>query len=132
MIGLAGLLSSCERDDTKVIMLDSPTVPTIKSMPSLSLQRAQGNDTLTFTGTPVDPGFHASAIYFLEACVNGNAFADAVTVWSGTQDTLIKISVMDVNTALLKKFTADQTSSADFRIRSVLVAPGMSFPLNCH
>ena len=121
MIGLAGLLSSCERDDTKVIMLDSPTVPTIKSMPSLSLQRAQGNDTLTFTGTPVDPGFHASAIYFLEACVNGNGFADAVTVWSGTQDTLIKISVMDVNTALLKKFTADQTSSADFRIRSVLV-----------
>lgn len=121
LIGLTGFMSSCEKDDTRVIMSDSPSVPTIKSMPNLSLQRANANDTLAFTGTPVDPGFNASAVYFLEACLAGNNFADAVTIWTGIQDTLIRMSVMDLNTALLRKFTADETSSADFRIRSVLV-----------
>lgn len=121
LIGLIGFLSSCEKDDTRIIMLESPTVPTLKSLPNLTLQRAHAYDTLAFTGTPVDPGFSASAVYFLEACLAGNNFADAVTIWSGTQDTLIRMSIMDINTALLKKFTADQTSSADFRIRSVLV-----------
>ncbi len=121
LIGLIGFLSSCERDDTKVVILDSPIVPTLKSIPSLTLQRSHGNDTIIFTGTPVDPGFAASANYFLEACPHGTNFADAVTIWSGIQDTLIKITIMDVNSALLKKFTADITTSADLRIRSVLV-----------
>jgi starch-binding outer membrane protein SusE/F len=121
LIGLTGFLSSCERDDTKVIMLDTPVAPTIKTLPSMSLNRANGATLLSFTGTPVDPGFNASATYFLEACVHGNNFADAVIIFTSIQDTLIKMAASDLNALLLKKFPADQTTSADFRIRSVLV-----------
>ena len=131
-IGLISLLAGCKKDETKVIMLDSPIAPTIVTMPNLALTRVHGKDTLTFVGTPVDPGFQASATYFLEACAHGNNFADAVTIYSGVQDAVIKITVSDLNGIMLKKFTADQATAVDFRIRSVLTvdagtgAPGTS------
>jgi len=131
-IGLIGLLASCKKDEVKVIMSDNPVAPTITSMPNLTLQRSQGNDTLVFTGTPVDPGFQASANYYLEACASGTSFADPIQLVSSTQADELKISVGDMNTILIKKFPTDQTSSIDFRIRSVLVvdagtgAPGTS------
>jgi len=132
LIGLIGLLSSCERDDVKVVMLENPIAPTIESMPALSLARANGAVLLSFAGTPVDPGFQASTTYFLEACLHGNNFADALVIYTGIQDTLIKMATSDLNGLLLKKFTADQITSVDFRIRAVLTvdagtgAPGTS------
>ncbi len=120
-IGLIGLFSGCEKDGTNVVISDSPIAPTIKTMPNLTLQRTNGASTLVFVGTPVDPGFKASATYFLEACVRGNNFADPISIFSGVQDTSIKITVSDLNGILLKKFPADKVSGLDFRIRSVLV-----------
>ena len=81
-IGLIGLLFSCEKDETKVVMLTNPIAPTIQTVPNLTLKRTSGNDTLVFVGTAVDPGFQASATYFLEACVKGNNFKDAVLILS--------------------------------------------------
>lgn len=132
IIGLFALLFSCENEGTNVVMLDNPTAPTIKTVPDLTLKRADGTKVLQFVGTSVDPGFKASANYFLEACKSGTNFADAVTLISGTQDTLMQITVSDLNAALLKKFAADQSTSVDLRIRSVLTvdagtgAPGTS------
>lgn len=120
-IGLLGLLFSCEKDETKVVMATSPVAPTIKTMPDLTLQRTKGNTVLEFTGTDVDPGFTASANYFLEACAAGTKFADPIAVISDIQAGSLKITVSDLNGILLKKFPADQVSSVDFRIRSVLV-----------
>jgi hypothetical protein len=114
------------------VILTNPIAPTLKTIPDLTLSRANATEVLEFVGTPVDPGFQASANYVLEACAAGNAFADAVTVYSGVQDTSIKITQSDLNGILLKKFPADAVSSVDFRIRSVLVvdagtgAPGTS------
>jgi starch-binding outer membrane protein SusE/F len=131
-IGLISIVTGCENDGTITTMLDNPVVPTIKTMPDLTLLRANGTQTLEFVGTSVDPGFTASATYYLEACVSGTDFADPVTIYSGVQDTLIKITVSDLNGMLLKKFDSDVASAADFRIRSVLVvdsgtgAPGTS------
>jgi starch-binding outer membrane protein SusE/F len=131
-IGLLGLFTGCEEDGTKVVILTNPIAPTLKTIPDLTLSRANAGEVLEFVGTPVDPGFAASANYVLEACAAGNAFADAVTVYSGIQDTSIKITQSDLNGILLKKFPADAVSSVDFRIRSVLVvdagtgAPGTS------
>jgi hypothetical protein len=122
VIGLIGLLSSCEKDGSNVVMLASPVVPTIKTMPDLTLTRTKANDILKFVGTPVDPGFQASVNYYLEACATGNNFAKVISIVSGIQDTALKISVSDLNGILLKSFPADQASSVDFRIRSVLVA----------
>lgn len=132
IIGLIGLLTGCEEDQTKVVMLTSPVAPTISAMPDLTLTRANGSQVLEFVGTPVDPGFNASATYFLEACASGSSFADPVVVYSGTQDLSIKMTVSDLNGMLLKKFPADAVSATDWRIRAVLVvdagtgAPGTS------
>ena len=121
-VGLISLLSSCKKDETKVVMLTNPVAPTIKTMPDLTLLRVNGTNTLKFVGTPVDPGFTASATYFLEACAAGTDFADALTISSGVQDTAFNITVSDLNGIFLKKFPSDQASSIDFRIRCVLTA----------
>lgn len=120
-IGLFGLLFSCEKDETKVVMLTNPVVPTIQTLPDLTLKRTSGNDTLVFVGTAVDLGFQASATYFLEACAKGNNFTDAVVLVSSVKPTALKITVSDLNGILLKKFPADQVSSVDLRLRSILV-----------
>lgn len=120
-IGLVGFLSSCEKDETKVVMLANPEAPSIQTMPDLTLQRAKGTETLLFIGKPVNPGFEASANYFLEACASGSNFVDAVTVISGVHADTLSITVSDLNGILLKKFPADQVSSVDFRLRSVLI-----------
>lgn len=120
-IGLLGLLSSCEKDGTQVVMLENPIAPSIVTMPNLTLQRTSGTEILEFVGTPVDPGFQASAKYFLEACAAGNNFTDAIIILTDVQASSLKISVSDLNGILLKKFPADAVSSIDFRIRSILV-----------
>ena len=114
------LLNACKKDETKVVMLTNPTPPTLASLPDLTLQRAHGLDTLVFVGTAVDPGFKASATYFLEACATGNNFKDSLQVLSSNQDASLKITVSALNGILLQKFTADVASAVDFRIRSVL------------
>jgi len=120
-IGLIGFSTSCEKDETKAVMLTSPIAPTIKTLPDLTLVRSKGADTIAFLCTSIDPGFQASAAYFLEACASGNNFKDSVAVISGIfQDTLMKITVGSLNTTLLKKFPKDQVSALDFRVRAVL------------
>lgn len=121
-IGLIGFVSSCEKDGTKVEMLTDPIAPTIKTLPNLTLLRAKGTDTLVFKGTLVNPGFQASATYFLEADTAGNQFKNPTLITSGIQDTVIKITVGNINSTLIKRFPSDVASSLEFRIRSVLVA----------
>lgn len=121
LAGVVGLFSACEKDEDKIIMLDNPTPPSIVSMPELTLLRTKGTDSLEFVGTAVDPGFTASANYYLEAAKAGTNFADPVTVFNGVQVESIKITVADINGLMLKKFDADVATSVDFRIRSVLV-----------
>jgi hypothetical protein len=119
-IGLIGLLFSCEKDETKAVLSDNPIAPTIKTMPDLTLKRASGLSVLEFVGTPVEPGFQASVTYYLEACAKGNNFQDALVILTDKQNLSMKITVADLDGILLKKFPADQVSSIDFRIRSVL------------
>ena len=118
IIGL--VLFSCKKDETRVIILENPTPPSISTLPNLTLLRANGATTLTFVGTPVDPGFQASATYFLEAAAAGTNFKDSVLIISDVQDTALKITVSNLNGILLKKFTANAASSIDYRIRALL------------
>jgi hypothetical protein len=122
LVGVAGLLFSCEKDEDKVYMSENPIPPTIVTMPDLTLRRTNASEMLEFKGTPVDPGFQASTTYFLEACASGNNFANVTGITSGIQDTSFKISVSDLNSLFLKNFPADQASTVDFRIRAVLIA----------
>ncbi len=120
LIGLTGLLFSCQKEGTKAVLMDNPIAPTISSVPNLTLKRANGVNMLEFVGTAVDPGFQASVTYYLEACAKGTNFADPILIMSDKQCLSMKISVGDLDGILLKKFAADQVSSIDFRIRSVL------------
>lgn len=121
LIGLIGLMTSCEKDGTNVVMLKDPIAPTLNTIPNLILERTNGTDTLIFTGTPVDPGFEASTSYYLEACASGNNFVDAAIILTAVNVDELKITVSDLNGILLKKLPADVTSSVDLRIRAVLV-----------
>jgi len=120
LIGLTGFLFSCEKEGTKAVLMDNPIAPTISSVPNLTLKRANGVNMLEFVGTAVDPGFQASVTYYLEASAKGTNFADPILIMSDKQCLSMKISVGDLDGILLKKFPADQVSSIDFRIRSVL------------
>lgn len=120
-VGLLGLLFACEKDGDQIFLPDNPTAPTIVSMPDLTLERNNGTNILEFVGTPVDPGFVASARYFLEACATGDGFNNVIQILSSDEATSFTISVSDLNGLLLKKFPADEVSSLDFRIRSRLV-----------
>ena len=119
-IGLIGLLFSCEKDETKAVLSDTPIAPILQTIPDLTLKRANGINVLTFIGTPVEPGFKASVTYFLEACAKGTNFKDPIAILTDKQDLSMKITVADLDGILLKKFPADQVTSLDFRIRSVL------------
>ena len=121
LIGLTGLLSSCEKDGEQIFMLDNPVKPEIVTMPDLTLKRTNGTQILEFVGTSVDPGFQASANYFLEASAAGTNFSEPIAIINGIQGKSMKISVSELNGILLKKFPANEVSSVDFRLRSVLV-----------
>ena len=120
MAGLIGLLSYCKKDETKAVLSANPVVPTL-TVPTLTLVRANGTDTVAFTGTPVNPGFISSATYYLEADTAGNKFQNAVVLVNDVQDAIFKFSVSDLNGLLIKRFPTDTVSSVDLRIRSVLV-----------
>jgi hypothetical protein len=120
-IGLTALFTACEKDGETITMLSNPVAPTLTSVPDLTLERTSGTEVLEFVGTPVDPGFQASATYYLEACAAGTSFADPVTIWSGNQCKSMKITVSDLNGILLKKFPADASTPLDLRLRAVLV-----------
>ncbi len=119
-IGLIGLLFSCEKDETKAVLMENPIAPTLVSVPDLTLKRANGVNLLEFVGTPVDPGFQASVMYYLEACAKGNNFQDVSPILSQKENLSMKITVAELDGILLKKFPADQVSAIDFRMRAVL------------
>lgn len=122
-IGLIGLLFSCEKDETKVYMPTDPILPEIVTFPDLTLEKVNALDTLAFIGTPIDPGFTASAGYFLEACASGSKFpagAGTIRIYFGKQDTLITITEEALNKLFYKKFPPGAPAPIDFRIRTLL------------
>ena len=121
LVTLLGLFASCEKDETRIVMLDNPVPPSLTSVPDLTLQRTNGSQTLEFKGTHVDSGFTASASYFLEADLAGYNFASPLVLVTDIQAESLKIGVSDLNGILLKKFPADKATAAELRIRSVLV-----------
>ena len=115
------LLFSCQKEEIKVEMLANPIVPTIQTVPNLTFQRTNGLDTIVFVGTVVNPGFNASANYFLEVDTAGDQFNNAVVLASGIQELAFKFTVSNLNGLLIRHYPADTVSQLEFRIRSVLV-----------
>lgn len=127
-IGLLGILTSCEEDGERIIFPDDVIPPTLQALPDLTLERANATDNLIFLGSAVDPGFTASATYFLEACESGTGFEDPVEVITTTDPDTMRITVGQLNSIMLEQFPGDETSSVDFRLRSVLVVDAGPMP----
>ncbi len=131
-VGLLGLLYSCENDGTLIYIADNPAAPEIVTMPNLTLERNNASDSLEFVISDVDPGFVASAKYFLEACATGDDFTDVTSIASQDVGGSFKMTVASLNSLLLSDFPSDEVSSIDFRVRARLVvdagtgAPGTS------
>jgi starch-binding outer membrane protein SusE/F len=132
VFGVLTILFGCEKDETKIILKTDPTPPALTAVPEMLFSRENGADTIVFMGNAVDPGFTASATYFLEAAPAEGSFDDGVEIYSGVSVDEITLIASDVNSKLLKIIPADQTTSVSFRIRSVLLvdagtgAPGTS------
>ncbi len=122
LVGLLGIFTGCEKDGDEAVMSDDVVAPAITSMPDLTLVRANGANDVTFICSAVDPGFNASATYYLEACPNGDNFENTVEIYNGVTCDDITLTVSELNALLLDQFTEDVTSSADIRLRCVLEA----------
>lgn len=122
IVGLLSILISCEKDGEKVTMLSEPQPPTIVSVPQMKFYRTGNpNQIVEFRCTPVNPGFKASATYFLEIAPAGASFANPLVLYSGTQDTLIQFKVSELNAKLLTVFDGDVETNAELRVRAILV-----------
>lgn len=119
LVGVLGFFTSCDEDGDQLTLRDNVTVPTL-TLPDLTLLRANGTETLVFSCTPIEPGFTASATYFLEACPEGDNFENVTPIYNGITCNNIELTVNQLNSMLLDGFTEDATSSVDFRIRTVL------------
>ena len=119
-LGLAAFFSSCENDGEEVQLPDTVIGPEIITLPDLTLKRENGTDTIAFLCSPVDPGFTASATYYLEASLADSGFNDALQLYSGISADTILFAIIDLNQAFLASFTEDETTSTDFRLRAVL------------
>jgi len=119
-----GVLSGCKKDGDMVILSDNVTPPVIVTLPSLILDRNNAADTLLVECSAVDPGFTASANYYLEACVSGDNFANKVILSSGVKPDSMLILVSDLNSVLAELISENQTVAIDLRVRSVLVVDG--------
>jgi hypothetical protein len=121
LVGVLSFFTSCDEDGDQIVLRENVIAPTI-SLPDLTLVRANGTDILNFSCTPVEPGFNASATYFLEACPAGNNFETVTQIYNGITCDDIELTVNELNSILLNGFPEDQTSSVDFRVKCVLEA----------
>ncbi len=121
IVGLLALFAGCEKDGEQVKMLAEPIPPTIVSMPEMKFFRTgDPNQVVEIRCTPVDPGFKASATYFLEIAASGESFANPILLYSGAQDTLISFKVSELNAKLLSVFDGDVETNAEVRVRAIL------------
>ena len=118
-IGMASMFSSCKKEETRAILLASPTAPALTTVPDLALKRSEASKSLQFVGTKADFGFQSSVTYNLEADIAGNQFKSPISIASSRVDTF-NISVTDLNSALIKTLPLDKSSAMELRVRAVL------------
>lgn len=123
-IGLIGLFTHCKKEGTEAVMLANPVAPTISNVPALTFVRAHGTDSLQITGTAINAGFQASVSYYLEVDTAGNNFQNAIVLATQLNDKVFRYTVSDLNGLFIRRFPTDTVSSAELRIRAVLVSTG--------
>lgn len=117
------LLASCEKDETKVIMSENPTAPSItgpSSGASIVLTNADSANNISFTWSATDVGFSGVITYTLQMDKAGNEFNDALILASGTT-TSADINVYSLDSKLLSNgYPEDVAASFELRVRAII------------
>ena len=104
LIAFLGMLSfiACEKDEDKVIIGDSPSIPTLGTLPSFdNFNLDNSAEELTFTWSAPDFGFSAYVTYSLELDSMTKGFENPIRVYTG--DALeTKITISDLNKLLVE------------------------------
>jgi starch-binding outer membrane protein SusE/F len=124
VIGFFSLLS-CEKDENRAILSDSPKAPELIS-PSdgttKALTLADSANTITFTWNMADFGFKAAVNYTLQMDKTGDDFKSPIEIATASNDTA-NLNIYSFNNTLIThgiKFNEEQ--SLDVRIRATLTS----------
>lgn len=114
-------LISCEKDEERIYLDENLNPPELIEVPSdLVLNRVNSGDTIMFAGTLIDPGFASVIRYQLLAeRIPGE---EPALLFSDSQDTVMKVSVADLNTALLNICPEYTSSVVNLMIAAELIA----------
>lgn len=118
-LALISILISCEKVEDKVYMGDVAP-PGLLNSPDLNLKKTNADDTIIFIGSPIDPGFQASIKYAIQVRTAGDESAKLSSIYSSTQDSIMKISVDDLNNYLLSMAMPWTPTTLDFIIKAEL------------
>lgn len=100
--GLAGLLS-CEKDEVKVELKTNPDVPVLnlESGAVIVLKQADKDVPIVYTWAEADFGAQVVITYNVQVDLQGNEFADAVTIGTVNNSTALSITTEELNNKLL-------------------------------
>ncbi|NOY94872.1 MAG: SusF/SusE family outer membrane protein [Chlorobi bacterium] len=125
LITIIGLISlfSCEKDETRAILKEVITPPSITSPSdgtSMVLSLADSANSIEFNWTKPDYGFPAGVSYAVQIDKAGNNFKEAVTIASGTTESAL-VNVYTLNNLLLSNgYPEDISTAAEIRVRSII------------
>ncbi len=113
LIGLIGLLASCQKDEVKVVMSDNPKHhrPS-RPCPICPCNGRMGMDTLYSPEHRLIPALSFLRIITLKPVQAVLISQNQSSLFHQLRRTNLKITVGDLNTILIKKFPTDQTHQA--------------------
>jgi starch-binding outer membrane protein SusE/F len=106
LTALVSLLAivSCEKDETRAIVLDNPAAPAFTNLTdgsSLVLEKENALAPIVYEWTQSDFGFDASITYTVQIDKQGNDFADANPLGTANNAGTLTIVTNDLNNKLL-------------------------------
>ena len=123
------LLASCEKDETKVYISDTPTAPAL-SAPAASaaivMTKPEADKTVTFTWKAAEYGVKLGVEYTLQMDVKGNDFKNAVAIISSNK--LTETITYDALNAKCTALGLENAKANDVELRVVATIPTTSVP----
>jgi starch-binding outer membrane protein SusE/F len=124
IIGMVALFS-CKKDETKATIKATPDSPTLNLEPGqvIVLQEADKDVPITYSWTAVDFGVELVIAYEVQVALQGNDFADPVSLGIVTNDLSLTLTTEALNSKL-QTLELDpslpQPMSLDFRVKATI------------
>lgn len=121
-VGLAAFVS-CEKDETRTVLSDSPTAPAFTNLSdgSITLLKEDADKSISYEWSFSDFGFDASITYSLELDQQGNNFADPIVLGSINNGKSVSVLTSELNNKILELKEDPQDPSPlamEFRVKA--------------